>query len=146
MKIKRTLLCIVAVVTLSLPLCNFACNAKTTKNLAIASDAIAHALADGQGALKQGCAQNIVDNQTCSQVKEYFSQAATAGLALDQSIRAGETATNVSQKANLFFDAFNNLQNQGLVGIKDPATKLAISTAINGAEASLAVISAYTGK
>jgi len=143
---KKTLLSVLTIVVLSLPLCNFACSSKTTKNLAVASDAIAHALADGQAALKQGCTQGVVDSATCTTVEGYFAQAASTGITLDSSIRGGETAQSVSDKANLFLNAFNTLQTQGLVGIKDANTKLAVATAINGAETALAVISAYVGK
>ena len=119
---------------------------KGTKNLATASDAISHALANAQTASKQAVAQGVISQADEDQFEGYLSKVAQAGLVLDQGIRANEAATTLSTKVNSFLDAFNQLQNQGLAGIKNPNTKLLIATAINGAESSVAVIAAAVGK
>lgn len=142
---KRRILAVPAVFILLVLLCGFACNTNTTKRLAIASDAVSHALLDTQTAINQGVQQGVISQADATAFNGLLANVAKAGLQLDQSIRAGETAGNVSQKVNLFLDAFNQLQSQGLVGIKNPQLKLTISTIITGAESAVAVIAASVG-
>lgn len=117
-----------------------------TKNLATASDAIAHALANAQTASKQAAAQEVISQAEDAQFQGYLSKVAQAGLILDQGIRANESATTLSPKVNAFLDAFNQLQNAGLAGIKNQSVRLTLSSAIIGAEASVAVIAQAVGK
>ena len=119
---------------------------KGSKSLATASDAISHGLADAQQAEEQGVTAGVVSPEADSTFKSDLAKVANAGLVLDNAIRANEAATTLSPKVNSFLDAFNTLDNQGLFGIKDPAVRLAISTALNGAEASIAIIAATVGK
>lgn len=119
---------------------------KGTKNLAVASAAISHALANAQIASKQAVTQGVISQADDDQFESYLTQVAQAGLVLDQGIRANESATTISTKVNSFLDAFNRLQTSGLAGIKNPNTKLAISTIITGAETSVAIIAAAVGK
>lgn len=143
---KRKATSIAAILVLVLLLAGFSCNQTTTvKRLAVASDAISHALLDAQQAVQQGTASGVISSQEAANFQTYLVSASKAGLDLDQAIRAGETAQNVSQKVNAFLDAFNKLQTDGLAGIKNPQLKLSISTAITGAESAVAVIAASVG-
>lgn len=118
---------------------------KGTKNLATASDAISHALANAQMASQQAVTQGIITAADDATFEQYLSKVAQAGQILDSGIKANESATTISSKVNVFLDAFNQLQNSGLAGIKNPALRLTIGTAINGAEASVAIIAASVG-
>lgn len=142
---KRRLFAVPAVFVLLVLLCGFACNTNTTKRLAVASDAVSHALLDAQQAINQGVNQGTITNGDANQFNTFLVQAAKTGLDLDKSIRAGETAGDVSAKVSLFLDAFNKLQVDGLAGIKNPQLKLSISTIITGAESAVAVIAASVG-
>ena len=119
---------------------------KGLAGLATASDAVAHSLKNAQEGVNQGVQTGVITPAEAKEINEYLSKVAQAGLVLDQGIRAGEQATSISLKVNAFMDTFNALQNQGLVGIKNPQARLAIATAINGAEAAVAVIAAKAGK
>jgi hypothetical protein len=143
---KRQTTAVLGVIILALLLSGFSCNQTTsTKRLAVASDAISHALLDAQQAIQQGTASGVISAQEAATFQAYLVTVSKAGIELDQSIRAGETATNVSQKVNVFLDAFNKLQTDGLVGIKNPQLKVAVSTAITGAESAVAIIVATVG-
>lgn len=141
MKRKR-MIAIVPVVALLLM--GFTCS-HATKNLATASDAIAHALANAQTAAKQAAAQGVISQADEANFETYLVKVSEAGLVLNQGIRANESASTLSAKVNSFLDAFNQLQMQGLAGIKDDKTKLALSTIITGAESSVAIIAATVG-
>ena len=141
MRTKRIIpLCI----ALTIILCGFQCN-NSTKNLAIASDAIAHALANAQTASKQAVTQGVISAQDDAEFEQHLVKVSQAGMVLNDGIRANESATTLSAKVNSFLDAFNALQNQGLAGIKNPNTKLTLATIINGAETSVAIIAAAVG-
>ena len=142
---KRRLCYVPAVFILLVLLCGFACNTNTTKRLAVASDAIAHALLDAQNAIHQGVQQGAISPQEEETFNKFLTQTAQAGQLLDASIKSGQSAQNVSDKLNLFLTAFNNLQSQGLAGIKNENLKLTISTIINGAEAAVSVIASAVG-
>jgi hypothetical protein len=128
----------------SLVFCGFSCQGGTQK-LAVASDAVAHGLANAETAEKQAVASGVISAADGADFEVYVSKVAQAGQVLDQGIRANESATSVSGKVNSFLDAFNALNTSGLAGIKDPNTKLAISTIITGVESSVAVIAATVG-
>lgn len=134
-----------AAVVFTLLFCGFTCN-NSTKRLATASDAIAHALADAQTAANQAVQSGVMTAQENAQFNQALVSVATAGQQLDSAIRGNETATSVQQKVSNFLTAFDTLQQTGLIGIKDAKTKLAISTILNGAEASVAVIAANVGR
>lgn len=136
---------ILSVLTLVLLLAGFSCNA-TTKNLAVASDAIAHSLANAQTAARQAVADGLITQADETNFEAYLVRVSQAGLVLDQAIRANESATTLSAKVNSFLDAFNTLNTTGIAGIKNPNLKLTISTIITGAETSVAVIAASVGK
>ena len=123
-----------------------ACPTGTTKQLATASDAIAHGLANAQAAAREGVNEGVISQSDETVFESYLSSVAQAGLVLDQGIRANENATTVSTKVNSFLDAFNALNTTGIAGIKNPNLKLTISTIITGAETSVAVIAATVGK
>ena len=127
-------------------LCGFKACDKTTHNLAVASDAISHALADAQSAVQQGVQAGTISQADASTFNSYIAKVAQAGLVIDQGIRANEKASNLSAQVNSFLDAFNALQQQGLAGISNPALKLTLSTIITGAESSVAIIAASVGK
>ena len=143
-KLKELSIVVTLLVVATL-LMGFSCNANTTKRLAVASDAVSHALLDAQQAVNQGVNQGTITNGDANQFNTFLVQAAKTGLDLDKSIRAGETAGNVSAKVSVFLDAFNKLQVDGLAGIKNPQLKLSISTIITGAESAVAVIAASVG-
>lgn len=125
--------------------CGFSCG-KGTQRLATASDAIAHSLANAQTAAKQAVAQGVITQADDNVFEVYVSRVSQSGLVLDQGIRANESATTLSPKVNSFLDAFNALNTSGIAGIKNDNLKLALSTIITGAEASVSVIAAATGK
>lgn len=138
----KFLLCsLVLAITLSLCACP-----PGTKGLATASDAISHALSNAQVAAKQALANGTITPQDEQEFETYLVKASQTGLELDKAIRAGESAQTVSQKTNVFMDAFNSLNTAGLIGIKNPNLRLAISTILTGAESSVAIISATLGK
>lgn len=119
---------------------------KGTKSLATASDAISHSLLNAQVAAKQAVQSGVITAQDDLDFEGYVAAVAQAGMILDQGIRANESAKDIQSKVDSFLNAFNQLQNAGLLKIKNPQTKLMISTIINGAEASVAVIAAAVGK
>jgi len=133
------------VLVTALTLSGFGCPSGT-KNLATASDAIAHGLANAQTAARQAVTAGVISQQEETDFEGYLSRTAAAGMILDQGIRANESATTLSTKVNSFLDAFNALNTSGVAGIKNPNLKLVISTALTGAEASVAVIAASVGK
>jgi len=135
---------VLAVLTVAILMCGFACQ-NATKNLATASDAIAHALANAQTASKQAVSQNLITAEDDAAFEQYLSKVAEAGQVLNQGIRANESASTLSSKVNSFLDAFNALQTQGLAGIKNKNLQLTISTIITGAESSVAIIAATVG-
>jgi len=136
-----------AVLVAALLLCGFTCNkSQTTQNLATASDAISHALADAQTAVQQGVQAGTITASEASTFNSYISKVAQAGLIIDQGIRANEKASDLSSQVNSFLDAFNALQSQGLAGISNSTLKLTLSTIITGAESSVAIIAATVGK
>lgn len=132
------------VLILTLTLSAYTCNSNT-KNLATASAAISHALLNAQQASQQALQSGIINQQDESDFEIYLSKAAQTGLILDQSIRAGESASSVSAKVSAFLDAFNQLQKTGVLGIKNKNLQLTLSTILTGAEASVAVIAAFVG-
>jgi hypothetical protein len=125
-------------------LSGFSCSTGT-KRLAVASDAIAHSLANAQVAARDAVVQGVITQADEAEFEGYLSKVAMAGLTLDKGIRANESATTVSTKVNAFLDAFNELQQSGVAGIKNPNLKLTISTIITGAETSVAIIAASVG-
>lgn len=132
------------VLVLTLTLSGFTCYGNT-KNLAVASQAISHALLNAQQASQQALQQGIINQADESDFEILLSKAAQTGLILDEAIRSGESSKNVSDKAYVFLEAFEQLNKAGLAGIKNQNLKLTISTILNGAEASIAVIVATVG-
>ena len=141
---KRRTTTVASVLTMSLLLCAFSCN-KSTQNLATASDAIAHSLANAQTAAKQAVTQGVITQVDETEFEGYLSKVAQAGMILNQSIRANESATTLAPKVSAFLDAFNQLNTSGVAGIKNPNLQLTISTIITGAETSVAIIAATVG-
>jgi hypothetical protein len=140
----KNILAVVLVMSLSL---FTACPSQTnTQKLATASDSVAHALVNAQTAVSQGVQDGVISPSDAQAFNNMLANVSQAGLALDKGIRANEAATTLSGKVNAFLDAFNNLQNTGVLGIKDPHLRLAISTIITGAESSFAIIAATVGK
>lgn len=133
------------VIVTALLLSGFGCP-HGTKNLAVASSAIATALTNAQVAARQGVISGVISQADETQFEGYLANVARAGLTLDQGIRANESATDLSGQVNSFLDAFSALNNQGLTGIKDPNLRIALTTIITGAESSIAIIAAETGK
>jgi hypothetical protein len=119
---------------------------KGTKQLAVASDTIAHGLDAAQQASKLAVADGIITPTDDANFEVFLAKVATAGQILDAGIRANESAATLAPKVNSFLDAFNSLNTQGVLGIKKPTVKAAISTALTGAEAAVAVIAASVGK
>jgi hypothetical protein len=142
---KRKTTAALTVITIALLLCGFGCP-KGTQNLATASDAIAHSLANAQDAARQAAVQGIITKDDETTFELFVVRASRAGMVLDQGIRANESATTLSTKVNAFLDAFNQLNTSGLLNIKDPNLRVTISTIITGAETSVAVIAATVGK
>jgi len=133
------------VVVISLLLCGFSCS-KSTQRLATASDAIAHSLANAQTAARQAVTQGVINQADETEFEGYLVKVSQAGLILNQSIRANESATSLAPKVSSFLDAFNALNTSGVGGIKNPNLQLTISTIITGAETSVAIIAATVGK
>lgn len=119
---------------------------KGAQGLAAASDTIAHALADTQQAVAIACTANQIDAPTCMRIEADLAKTAQAGKTLDAAIRANQSVTGLAPTVNAFLDAFNQLQNQDVLAIKNPNTKIAISTLLTGAESAFSVIAATAGK
>lgn len=145
MKQRKSSLYLGTILITAILMCGFACP-HGTKNLAVASDTIASALGNAQTAARQAVTNGVISQADETQFETYLSKVSQAGLVLDKGIRANESATTLSLKVNSFLDAFNALDNQGLIGIKDTNLKIALTTIVTGAEASVAVISAQVGK
>lgn len=133
------------IVVTALLLCGFGCPSGT-KKLATASDAIAHALANADAAANQAVTSGVISAADRDLFHSQLVRVSQAGLVLNSGIRANESATTLSTKVNAFLDAFNMLNSSGLAGIKDPNTKISISTILTGAEASVAIIAAAVGR
>lgn len=118
---------------------------RTTKNLAVASDAIAHALLNAQTAAKQGVADGVISPDDEKQFEVFLVRASQAGMTLDTAIRNNQSATDVSGQVSAFLEAFNALNTNGVAGIKNKNLQLTISTILNGAEVSIGVIAATVG-
>jgi len=131
-------------VILALSLSAFTCN-NHTKNLAIASDAIAHALLNAQQAARQGATEGVISVYDENQFEVLLSKTSQAGMTLNQAIRANESAPTIATKVSAFLQAFNELNTAGLAGIKDPKLQISLSAILNGAQASIAVIAAAVG-
>lgn len=144
MRTHRRTTMVAGVLMTALLLSGFTCTG-STKKLAIASDAISHALLNAQIAVKQATQTGVITTADEQEFETYLTRAAKAGMVLNQSIRQGESAQTVSQKTNAFLDAFNLLNTSGVIGIKNPALQLTISTILTGAETSVAIIAATVG-
>jgi hypothetical protein len=118
---------------------------KGAQGLATASDTVAHALNDAGQAITLACQGGQIDAPTCTTLQTDLIKVATAGKTLDASIRANQSTTGLAPELNAFLDAFNQLNNQDLVGIKNPNTKIIVSTIIVGAESAVSVIAAAVG-
>jgi hypothetical protein len=129
---------------LGLGLCGFTCN-NSTKNLATASDAMAHALLNAQTAAQAAEKAGVMTPADYAAFDAELSNVSIAGQTLDAAIRNNQPNTSIAQQVTAFLAAFNTLQQQGVAGIKDANTKLEISTIITGAEASIAIIAAEVG-
>jgi hypothetical protein len=135
-------------IVLLLPLlaATLACPVNSTKQLATASDAVAHGLLNADNAVNQALVSGVVTQEEHDNFHGLLVKAAQAGLELDKGIRANESASTISTKVNSFLDAFNALNTSGVAGIKNPNTQLAVSTILTGAETSVAIIAAAVGK
>lgn len=118
---------------------------KGSAGLATASDTIAHALVDAEKGVDLAAQSNQITAAEQAQFHGLAARVAQAGKDLDAAIRSGATAATISAKANVFLNLFKQLDTDGVAGIKNPNTQLAIATALNGAEAALAVIQAQVG-
>ena len=118
---------------------------KGAQGLATASDTVAHALNDSQQAITLACQASQIDPPTCTKLQGDIITVATAGKSLDASIRANQNTTGLGPQVNAFLAAFNNLVNQDVAGIKNPNTKVAISSILTGAQAAISVIAASVG-
>ncbi len=118
----------------------------STRQLATASDAVAHGLQNADNAASQALASGIISQAERDNFHVMLVKTAEAGLELDKGIRANESASTLSAKVNSFLDAFHALNTSGVAGIKNPNTQLAISTILTGAETSVAIIAAAVGK
>lgn len=118
---------------------------KGSAGLATASDTIAHALADAEKGVDLAAQSNQVTTAEQTQFHSLAAQVAQGGKDLDSAIRSGATAATISAKADTFLNLFKQLSGDGVAGIKNQNVQLAISTALTGAEAALAVIQAQVG-
>jgi hypothetical protein len=141
--LKRKLLALPLIAVLMIV--SAACPSSTAKKLAVASQAISHSLLNAQLAARQGVQTGVIAAVDEQQFESFLVRAAQAGLVLDQSIRANQSASDVSGQVNSFLDAFNQLNTQGIAGIKDKNLQLTISTILTGAETSVAIIVATVG-
>lgn len=141
LKTKLTALCAITVLTIA----SAGCPSSTAKKLAVASQSISHALLNAQLAARQGVTDGVISPTDEAQFETFLVKASQAGMVLDGAIRQNQSATDVSQQVNSFLDAFNQLNTQGLAGIKNKNLQLTISTILNGAETSVAIIVATVG-
>jgi len=132
------LLCVLLMAGISCP--------SGTKNLATASDAVSKGLVNADTAANQAMTSGLITEAEYTQFHALLVKTAQAGLALDAGIRANESAATLSTKVNSFLDTFKALSQDGVAGIKNPQTQLAVSTILTGAETSVAIIAAAVGK
>jgi len=125
-------------------LSGFSCN-QQSRTYAVASDAIAHALLNAQQAARQGATDGVISVYDENIFEGYLSKTSRAGMALNSAIRTNQSKAAIAPLLASFLQAFDILMNTGLAGIKDPKLQIALSTILNGAEASLGVISAGIG-
>lgn len=141
---KRISLTIATALMGMILLCGFSCN---SQKVATASDSVAHALIQADSAAKQAVTAGVMTQADEEFFHGFLVDIAKAGQDMDNAIAAGADAATLTQKVNVFLDAFDALEQGGLIGIKDPNTKLAISTLVTGAETSVSIIGlAYGGK
>jgi hypothetical protein len=138
---KTTAVVALAVMLTACPLSN----QSSAKKLAVASDAVAHALRNAQDAAQQARMKNIITDEDEARFDQYLTKVAQAGLTLDQAIRANASATDISSKVQVFLDAFNQLQKTGVLELHNADLQIAITTIITGAETSISVIVAAVG-
>ena len=138
MKSRTTLLVLAVALTFGAT----GCPKATYHNLAVASDTIAHALNNVEDAETIAVSSGVMSQKERADFDVYVIKAATAGQALDAGLRnATQPGATTTQQINAFLDAFQKL-NTATMGIKDDKTRLAISTALTGAEGSIAIIAA----
>jgi hypothetical protein len=119
------------------------CPKATYKNLATASDTIAHALNNVEDAETVAVTAGVMTQKERADFDVYVIRAATAGQALDAGLRnATQPGATTTQQINAFLDAFQKL-NTASMGIRDDKTRLAISTALTSAEGAIAIIVAF---
>lgn len=120
-------------------------NQGAAKKLAVASNAVAHALVNAQTAADQARMKGLISQDDEDRFNAYLVKVSQAGLVLDQGIRANESAAGISAKVGIFLDAFNQLQNTGVLELHNQDLQIAIVTIITGAETSIAIIAATVG-
>ena len=118
------------------------CDPNTARTLAQASQTVSIGLDNAQDALIQAVQSGLVDASTATAVDAQFKRVAQAGLTLNSTIRANLATPDVETELDNLITAFEALVNDGVARIQNPATKLAISTALNSARAGLAIIAA----
>lgn len=134
------------VLLVSLLLMGASCPSSSTKNLATASDAVSKGLVNADTAANQAMTSGLITEAEYQNFHGLLVKTAQAGLDLDAGIRANESAATLSTKVNSFLDTFKALSQDGVAGIKNPQTQLAVSTILTGAETSVAIIAAAVGK
>jgi hypothetical protein len=111
----------------------------------VASQVVAHTLATAQAGVAVAVQAGTISASENAAIQGYFTQTATAGLALDSAIRANESQTAIAAQLNTFLAAFSSLISQGVGNIKDANTRLTITTALGAAEDAIAIIASVVG-
>ena len=132
-RVAITALLILAVIMLG-------CDQGTARQLALASNAVSIGLDNTQEAIIAGVNSGVVPVPEAEVVNAELRNVAQAGLALNQAIRDNLDKNAVDAQLDVVLVAFDRLVSTGAARITNPETRLAISTALNGARVALATI------
>lgn len=121
------------------------CNSSTSKQLSVASQVVAHALATTQAAVTVATQSGTISASENQALQGYFAQVATAGLSLDSAIRTNQSQTAIAVQLNTFLAAFSSLISQGVGNISNANTRLTITAALAAAEDAIAIIASVVG-
>ena len=121
------------------------CNGTTAQKLSQASVAFSQALLTFQQGEQLAVSAGKISPAEDVAIQKELVSVGQAGLALNQAIRANETAPNVSAQLDAVIVAINSLIQNGVLGVKDANTKQELQVALTGAEAAIAVVASVVG-
>lgn len=130
----------IVIVTVCLAGCD-----SSAKKLAVASQAVAHALTHFEDGEQLAVKQGFISAQEDVTIQRFYIQLNEAGLALDTAIRANKSNPDVAAQLNNYLQSFQTMVSQGVGNIKNENTRQSLLVALQGAESALAVIASVVG-